>query len=377
MALSLCLGLGLSSPSMGVPAYTTGLTKANTSAFRSVVTAGERNARIIAIGDSTVAGQSTDGGATQAANSWPMKLGLLVSQGGSNNAWGDKACWSLTQTMANYITGDARVAYTGAWGISSVPSAGGNAFQCAAAGSMTLTFPGEVDTAEIIWRDASAGRVFSWSVDGGAATNISSTGTAQIARTTIDLGSNDIHDLLLTWVSGSVIIMGVTAYDSSRNERSVWNWGVCGATSANLLNDADSTAGRLKMIASTNSSPDLALVEGGVINDWRQSVSVATSKANLGTLIDACLAKGSVILVTPVFDGGSTGLTAQQQNYVAAMYELSSEKGVGIFDIRRRWGSYAEAMSAGFMSDNVHPSAAGYADIAAAMKPVIDYALAA
>lgn len=358
---------------VGIP-FAFNLNKANTAAFRSVYTAGVRNTRVAFIGDSTFRGQSTGGGTSQAVNSWPMQLATRLNavgiNAGSNNVWGDGGSWGLGQTIANFLTGDSRVSIANAVTLGSVLSGGGNNFAMAAAAALSFTPQTNCNRADIIWRDGATGRDFNWQVDGGATSLIPSTNVTQFGvNQNLPLGSLGAHTVTLNWVAGSVSILGISAYNDTRKELSLWNWGICGGTSTNLINNTDAAVGRLAILAYASLKPDLALIEGGLINDWRTSIPVATSKANLTTLVTTVKANGGdVILCTPVFDAGSTGLTAQQQTYVDAMYQVATEQGVGLIDHRK--------MSPA-VSDTVHPTAAGYLTMANGSVQAIQYALAA
>jgi hypothetical protein len=228
---------------------------------------------------------------------------------------------------------------------------------------MTFTPQANCDTAQIIWRDGAAGRDWDWSVDGGAATNITSSGSTAFRIETVSLGALGAHTLTLSWDLGTIHILGINCYDSSRKEISLWNWGICGGTSTNLINNTDTVVGRLAILAHASLKPDLAFIEGGLINDWRTSIAVATSKANLTTLVSTVKANsGNVILCTPTFDAGSTGLTASQQLYVDAMYQVALEQNVGLIDFRKISPE---------RSDTVHMTTAGHLAMATVARNVV------
>lgn len=361
--------------SLGV--YTSNLKLTNTSNFRTTYQAGARNVRVAFIGDSTFRGQSFGVGTAQAVNAFPMQLATLLNavgiNAGANNVWGDGGSWGAGQTIANFKLGDSRVTSTAAFALGSVLSAGGNNFAVSAAGTLSFVPQASCDTAQIIWRDGFTGRDWDWSVDGGAATNVLSTNVTQFGVVPAALGALGAHTLTISWDLGAVTILGVDAYNSARKELTLWNWGICGATSANLINNVD-VVGRLNILAHASLKPDLAFIEGGLINDWRTSIALATSKANLTTLVSTVKANGGdVILCVPVFDSGSSGLTASQALYVGAMYEVAAEQNVGLIDIRKKWGSYAAGLASGYYhaSDTVHPTTAGYLDMATVTRNAI------
>lgn len=328
-----------------------------------------RNAILGVVGPSTVAGQTTGGGTAQAVNSWPMKLARYFRANGiaagANNFFGHKGCWGSAATIANFVAGDARVAYTGATALGSDEVLGGNAFIMTAAATLAFTPQDSVTKFVIYWRDGAAGRNFNWQVDGGSTTQINSSGTTQYIKTTVSAGTLGAHTLTLNWVAGNVTILGIDAFDdtSSRREISVHNYGISGATSAQLNSVTATPIGRLNQPAFF--ACDMLLYESGIINDWRQSVAIATAKAAWTTFVSTQIAAAiPVAMVTPVFDGSSTGNTALQEDYVAAFYEVASEQNVPIVDIRPALGSYAITNAAGGYSDTVHPNAVLYDDLA-------------
>lgn len=361
--------------------FTSGITAANTSNFRTTYRAGSRNVRAAFIFNSTGRGQSLGVGTSQAVNAFPMQLSTVLNSmgvnAGANNVWCDGGSWGLGQTIANFLTGDGRCSITGAWTLSGSNSPGGNAFACAAAGSMTFTPQANFDTMEVFWRDGASGRNFTAQISTDTAVAVNSSGATQLAKTSPIQKTGGVvgsYPITLTWVAGSITPLAISAYDSTRKEITVWNWGICGGTSAAMINNTDTAVGRLTCISNSLTKPDIAFVEGGVINDWRTSVASSTTYTNLTTLVQALKTAGSdVVICIPVFDNGSAGLTASQQTYVNVMYQVASENGCGVIDIRQKWQSYANAVSNGWQtnSDSVHPTTLGYTDMANVMASVI------
>lgn len=366
---------------VGIP-YTFNLKKSNTSAFRSVYLAGARNTRLAFMGDSTMRG--TDELASpynsQFGNATPMKLAPLLQaagiNSGANNLFG-----SGTTTIADLKLRDGRFNHTGAAVFGSVQTQGGSSFSFpTAASTITFTPQGNVTDFDIYWRDAALARDFSWAVDGGAPTTIQSTGVSAMRKSTVSAGAAGIHTLTLAWVAGAVEIFGVDAYDSTagRKEVSCLNWGVNGATTATMVgNVGPPNGGRLQFI--TSFPPDLVIGELGIVNSWRNSVSVATAKAEMLQLVQAVKAAGSSFMfLTPPYDGGVAGFTANQNAYVTSMYEIAVAEDVPLIDIRKKWLSFANQTALGLTGDNVHPTvAAGYPDTAAVILRAIQYALSA
>jgi len=351
-------------------------TTANTASIRTAW-AGVSNVEVGVSGDSTTAGQSAGVGTAQAVNSWPMQMaGVLRGMGinaGADNYFSDKGSWGLAQTIANFESGDGRVSHTGAVALGATKAVGGNAFNWSATGTLSFTAQEPVDTFKIWWRDGATGRNFTWQVDSGSTTQINSSNVTQLAgyNTPLSMGSLGTHTVNLAWVLGSITIIGVEAYNSARGkEMSLLNWGISGATSANLIDNTDAAAGRLATIATVK--PAIVLFEAG-INDWRTSVTVAAFKANVVTMVTTVLANTGVpILVVPVFDPSATGNAANQTQYVQALYQVASEYNVPLFDIRKLWISNANAVALGYQpAGDVHPTTLGYGSMAVGMANMI------
>lgn len=356
----------------------TGLTQANTALFRAVVQGGARNAKVVIWGDSTDRGQTSGGGTTQTANAWPTqmvaKLRTAGFNAGCNNAFGDGGRWGLSATMANVESGDPRITHTGSWTPGSNITCGGFNYQSAAAGSMTFTPQDQVTKAQLFWRDNTAGRSFTWDIDGGAATQVDSTAVDAFRTIALTLGSKASHAIRTTWVLGTPVILGFNAWDDTagRTEISVFNWGHCGATSASLSSTAFASCSPMNALGTI--APDLTIIEGGIINDRNNAISVATSKTNLTAMVQKALLSGNVILRVPTWDNLTSEATQAPWN--AMMYQVAQENGIGIIDITRRsgWRSYADEQANSFVSDFAHPTATGYVDIATVVTSAVVYA---
>ena len=344
----------------------------NTGKIRAAAARTDTNPIINCIGNSTFRGQSTGAGTAQGPNSWPVVVADILSAkgipaNGANVIGFGGYFGSGTQTAAQYATADARVTATaGTVPSGQVGAIGGNSWNMAAASaSITITLP-NVTHIDVLYGTRTGGGTFSWSIDGGGTTNVSTTGTEAQTRLNVGgaltLGS---HAITLAYVSGATaVVLGVIGYNntSTRKELLFLNLGISGATSATMVADTGTAYSRKNGYKAL--SPSLSLIEGGVVNDWRQSVAVATSKANLRTLCTDALISGDVILTIPIFDNETSGLTTSQGQYVTAMYELADELDLGVIDIRKLWLSFSNADGLGLYSDTVHPTARGYRDIA-------------
>lgn len=284
----------------------------------------------------------------------------------SQNAWGIAGA-----NLADYLARNSWVTIAGGTVQGSGAVLGGVQFNFPSAGSSaTWSVPGPVDTCRFTYFDGNNTRKIDYSIDGGAATTITLSAVAQIARTApLSLGSRGAHSLTTsfgTGSAGSVNVLGVEFWDSTVAKFiNLWQFGAAGFQSTNLINDTGApAAGRIQQLK--NFPPDVVIVEMGV-NDWRNSVSVSTYTANMQsfiTQVKALPGSPEIWLFTPPFDNGSTGLTSNQNAYVAAMYSLADANNLVLIDLRRRWPSYAYAVAQGWMSgsDNIHPTRAGYLD---------------
>jgi len=325
----------------------------------------ERNLIVAVIGPSTSAGQTLNGGNAQAVNSWPMKCAaLLQSQGipaGAGNWFGDQGRYGLGGDISGVIGGDGRLAATGATNRAGADSAGGNPIAFTGAGTLTFTPQHAVTKFDIFYRNSGAAGQITAAVDGGATTAITAANTTpNLRKVTIDAGAAGIHALGLSWVSGTVFVIGANGYDDTNGRREItfYKWGISGATTSRFLLDANGIGN----LSFTNFvGPDAIVIDDYPINDWRGSISLATARANtIAAVQQAKAITPLVIMTTPLFDGGSNGLVAQQDAYAAMIASVASEYDCVLVDKRAAWTSYAFSNAAGRYSDSVHPTAAGY-----------------
>lgn len=371
MGLSLGIGLGLNALlGMAAPPYTTNLRLSNTSNFRNAWLANSGNVAISNQGDSTARG--VDEGAIPYNIQYNVNdvcYRLSNALNGAGIVAGSENWFGLSGTSLNdYIIRDGR------WTVSGGTVNGSNKYQggteirfpsVASGASYTLATPS--DKFDLYWvNQGVTGRTFSYSIDGGTAVNVTTSGVNAMQKISgISLGSLGIHTIAFNWVAGTTLLIGLDCYNSTRNQISVWQHGISGGVSANMIDDGGTPgAGRITQL--TDFPPKLVLTEMGIVNDWRTSVPVATSQANCTTFINAMKAINTdVILVIPPWDNGTgTGNTANQSQYTAAMYAAAAAANIPVIDIRLRWTSYAYAVSQGWQrsTDNVHPAAAGYND---------------
>jgi len=257
---------------------------------------------------------------------------------------------------------DTRIAGATPWR-SGVDSLGGRTFfaQFSVPDPLPSFTPSEpVTTIEIYWRRAAGGGTFSWAIDGGAATNVSTNGTAGLQKTTISGLTLGSHTVALASVSGDVRIYGFDGFDSSKVGlkfiNSANNGGVLSDYTANT-NDYDPR----RVI--TDLAPSATIIGIGA-NHWNASLSLATFQADLQTLITHCQAFGPVMLISdpgtdPVASGYGVSLVTQK-TYVDAMAALAISNDCVMFDVWTLFGGLTNTFGARYLADGIHPSQMGH-----------------
>jgi hypothetical protein len=156
-----------------------------------------------------------------------------------------------------------------------------------AATGQTITFNLVGDSADIMWTQVPYGGTFSWAVDGGAATKVSTNGGSIVdgKLTHIALGTAGSHKLVLSWVSGQSNIDGVIEYDGDYTSgiqlHDAGHYGAETSTWTSALNGG-SVGGSAAAIAALN--PSAVIITLGV-NDQYEGVTPATFQSNLQTII--------------------------------------------------------------------------------------------
>lgn len=364
--------------------FVSNLTTSNTTRIKAgyeAMQAGTRNMNIAVMGDSTDRG--VDETAVPYNSQYPLSIAeqlaiLFRADGiaaGANNWYGISG-----NNFNDYMIRDSRVSSTGsatAFNIA-VPCQGGAELEFpTAAGTFSFTPQQDTNTADIYYQDSAAGRSFTWAVDGGATTLITTTGVNTIVKLTIPLGAVGPHTIQLAWSAGFVRIYGIDCYDNTRKEVTIRQWAISGGTTSNMIDDTNApSAGRLRQLSLF--PVDLVIGDIGFVNSWRLNRSVSNCVNDMRTLIDAIQAAGGdFIFCIPPFDSGSTGSTANQQAYIDAAITVCLEKNCPIFNIRQAWGSKGAADTSGYMSagDAVHPTIAGQANRALNILPAIRFGM--
>jgi hypothetical protein len=361
-------------------------TTARVAAGYSAMQAGTRDA-LWALNGSSV-DRGTDESASPKGSQYRLSVAEFIARemradgiaAGANNWYGISG-----NNYADYRDRDDRILSTGSATafVTAVPCQGGAELEFpTATGTFRFTPQENTSTAEIYYQDSTAGRSFSWSVDGGPATTITTTGLNTIAKATIPLGAVGPHVIELAWVAGFVRIYGIDCKDNTRKEITVRQWATAGGSVSSMNDNTGSpSSGRPRQIQLY--TPDFMLGDIGLPNTWRApAVSVATAKSQAEAYIDMLQAANvDFMFMVPPFDSGSAGNTANQQAYIDAVLDSCIAKGCSAFNLRAatNWTSKAASDAAGFTiaSDALHKTIAGQANTAALLKPGLRFAMRA
>lgn len=334
------------------------------------LTPSARNIRIACIGDSTVRGVNTNEEATRPAMhlySWPYllakRLNALGINASNDSIWGVGG--SNFSTAPTILTYDTRLTRSGTGIGASESSLGGQAFSGSASGSITFAPANPVSKFDIHWIQNSGLGTFSYAIDGGSATNVPTAGSANTGVTTVDCGGLGTHTITIDWVSGTFYVRGIDGYDHTTNPRqiSVWNFGIRGGTSSAMVGAGNPWSPETWL--TNRLQPDLSIIEGGIINDWRTAVGIATTSANLRKMVIAAKAAGgSAVLLTPTWDSATGPDEDIQEQYVDAMWAIAVEQNVPVIDWRSLLVSHTAGTTAGLIDDSVHPTFKGYSTLA-------------
>ena len=242
-------------------------------------------------------------------------------------------------------------------------------------GPNVVTYALNGTAADIMYLTAPGGGVFSWAVDGGAATDVDTNTTfADGVLTGAELGAAGAHTLVLRHVSGGgTFIDGVIESDGDTNSGiMVHGCGFGSTTSAEWLAAAGNVTQPQALAAL---SPGLIIIELG-LNDRASGITPAQTGANLTALIAqqrAAYATPPPFLLLAAYNAALDGPTtpAQWQQYVNAMYQVAGSDLLGqvdVLDLTLRMPSTGAANTWSlYYSDQIHPDDNGHQMIADAL----------
>lgn len=322
---------------------------------------GDARARLAVAGDSTSAGANagTGTGGTSpkgAIRRGPSRLAARLAAGGLpvNTGGTSFGSYGAADSLANAPAFDPLLTAVSGFSPSSYGFA--NAWGASSAGSMTWTLPACTNIDLYTMLTGNAGTM-SYSIDGGAAqtyTFPTSGGVGVINITGLTLGQ---HTIKIDWVSGFNFVIGPNSYNAAVPAIDVFNGGFSGSTTNGWASSSAFEKGpSLKVF-----NPDLTLIYL-TTNDQNQGVAVSDAMNNLTTIAGyARFGGGDIVLVIPHPINGPTA--ALQSSYQQAFINLGTTLNCPVLDLYGRGKTWASANTAGRMTDNLHPNAAGYDDL--------------
>ena len=286
---------------------------------------------VVCLGDSITEGvHATGPPSTGFMNRWVERLADMLrsrypTQGVSGGGRGFIGAVSTGETSFSWpttLSGSPATAQT----------AGPKAkFVQLASSGQSITFSLVGDSAEIMWTQAGFGGTFSWAVDGGPSTNVSTNGSgnADGKLTHISLGAAGPHTLVLSWVSGRSNIDGVIENNGDHGHGiSVHDAGHYGWQTSNWVNALSNGApsGPAGGIASL--APGAVIITLGT-SDQFSGVVPATFQSHLQAIIAAIEARltapyPAFILCMLPARAGQSGYTYPWSQYVSAALNVAA-----------------------------------------------------
>lgn len=341
------------------------------------------------VGDSTTWGVGTDGTGnvttedTARLYSYPAKFQTLIA-----NRLGAAEAGFIASIGA---ASDSLVAVANTSTITSLGLAGfARAISSTGPGTITFTLPACTSFEVITWEsDGSASNPltgnYTYNVDAAGAISVPYASNAAAYRATLVTGlANTAHTVVLTGTTGaSVYVMGIR-YKTATGAM-IGRFGRPGWTSNDLLGkgvlNSVSAAGQVRLLKSFGmASPALVVLSIGhndCANQLTQSTTVANYKTNLQNIADEVTADGGCMLLLsqplPPYAEPATG--SLYSDYWQAADEVALAKThvahVNINDLSE-WRGATNPIASGLQnSGSVHPTIAGYADIATRVGGII------
>ena len=229
------------------------------------------------------------------------------------------------------------------------------------AASRTLAFTGT--GVDILYWQWSAGGSFTYSVDGGATTTVSTTGTDNTAARNQAIRSltAGAHTVTIAWVSGTIYMGGFFTYNGDETA-GIRSWTVALPGSASIYwSDATHAAWLLQM---GNVVPDLVTIELGP-NDLGNN-TVAVFKAAVQSVIASIKTSSGYVpsfVLVPVWPLNAVSPPEPWSAFVSAMYDIATadpDGAVCVFDLQARTSSVQGTTIGGILNgDFTHPSLLG------------------
>ncbi len=330
------------------------------------------SARVLCVGDSLTFGTYSTGSnndPNQKQFSYPAHLKDLFLANGIQATEENFIGWGGGHEYN--IAHDERLSYTGTPSRSVDWTIGGGAIQLVSGESITFSPNEAVDTFKIYAIGYNGAASIAISIDGSLVqTSSLSTGSDQLVTPiVIDAGTLDSHYITLAHSgTGNAFIYGVEAYDSSKNQITIFNTG----SPASKATDWDATGKPWSPINSWDYyDPDLILICLGA-NEWISGDSTATYQAALEDIIDGILAYGDIDVALVIPPPSNETTYSNQAAYRTVLQNLAVSYDIPLIDIYTAFGGQAAADALGYyVGDDVHLTSTGYQAMAAEVYDVI------
>jgi lysophospholipase L1-like esterase len=275
-----------------------------------------------------------------------------------------------TYYIADSFT-DSSIVRAGTNSASTTAGFGYRGRQLGASGSVAWTVTGT--SADIWYRQVSGGGSFTWKIDSGSTTTVSTAGADSWIKLNVSLGSSGSHTVTVARTVGTVTIGGLMVYNNDATAGvQLYDAAVAGIRTDQYLGNAAFDAGTpeytLFKAAVATIAPDLISIFLGV-NDSLQNAQTPTQcAANLTTLITdmKALAKRPDIVLIASYDQPDG---TSWSSYRTQIVNLAATQGVTLLDL---YSLMPSASTTTYYNDGIHPNDAGEIQIANHFSDVVD-----
>lgn len=320
--------------------------------------------RVMAIGDGTDVGAGSD--ATGGSNglrsqSWISQLAPLLATRFLITTPFQNVFGGAGKTVANYAAYNSLLTPNSATLSASDTAPGGQLWNHGTGGAWRFTPSSTFDTCRVYWIDNPPGRDIQINTDLGAPTPSllvgDGTGALRINDVRCSPGTSFID--LSSSTGTNIGWVGVETYNSSGGKIILQN---CGWENSASGDWAGSSGGAARPFLSVPTmAPHLIFINLN-ITDMFLETPIETWQANIQSIIDANKLQSSIVICTSnPLSTIKYGSEAAQAPYFAAIQNLALSNGLPFIDIKTELGgTWADANSLGYMSDDQYMLAAGY-----------------
>lgn len=234
------------------------------------------------------------------------------------------------------------------------------------AAAATITFTVSGTAVDIDWVRGPGGGTFTWRVDGGSTTSVSTNGTYQATnRTRVTFGVRGSHTVTIACSSAPVYLSGLFVYDQDETKGiHGYDGGWLGATvNTPFLQDTGAGGWPATLVAL---APDLVTIELNG-NDGINATNTGTFTTQATSLITTLqgLAKVPSIVWLTSYQVASSVTSNSFGPYDSAIKTLAASMGFGVLSWYDTVDQVGTGTSVGlFQSDGIHPNDSGHTMLA-------------